>query len=147
MQRPKPLFPDFLHRSRLEASSFRLLPVCTGLCQPAFTPSAMKLPAKALPALFHADPRRFCSPRPSARYFHSCLRMSVRNRARRMFIRMVQLKPLPESPLGASTKCLCQFEHTASRSLFRRLNRKQLQRQLTPLRDSPFGSSLPSACH
>ena len=31
-------------------------------------------------------------------------------RARRMFTRMVQRKPRPESPCGASTKCFCQFE-------------------------------------
>jgi len=142
MRSDRSRFPRFLHHTRLQASSFRFVPVCTELCQPVFTPSVVKLPAKALPALFHADPRRFYLPRPSAQY----IRVSSYIVPDACSFRTVQLKPSPESPCGASTKCLGQFERRCLQMLLAKPQQRATATSTDTLYDSPFEASFPSAC-
>ena len=101
------------------------MPVCTGLCQPGFTPPVVKLPAKALSALFHTDPRRFYSPRPSAQ----CIRVSSHivpdacspEWSSCNLFQSPLAEPLQNVTAGSSA--------AASRCSFRSLNRGRLLRQ------------------
>lgn len=100
MQRPKPLFPESLHHTRLEADPFHFVPICTGPCQPAITPSDVETSRESPSGLISCRSAKVLL----APSLSTMLLREQPHRARRMFTRMVQRKLIPESPCGASTK-------------------------------------------
>jgi len=129
-------FSDFLHHSRLEAVAFSLTPIFTGRCQPAVTPTNLSSPAKALPALFHAGPRRLRSPLPSAQHFRRNGRTvpdvcSFAGPA----------EALPESPCEASVKRHRWFERRQLRILLSKPQRSPNATLADISDDAPYGSS------
>jgi len=55
---------------------------------------------------------------------------------------MIQLKPLPESPCGASTKCLCQFERRCLQILLSKPQQRATATSTDTFHESPFEASL-----
>jgi len=105
-------------------------------CQPAVTPTNLRSPAKALPALFHAGPRRLRSPLPSAQHF--------RRNGRIMPDVCSSDDPaeaLPEPSFEASVKRHRRFERRQLRILLSKPQRSPNATLADVSDESPCGSS------
>lgn len=129
-------FSDFLHHSRLEAVPLDLAPIFIGRCQPAVTPTHLRSSVKALPALFHAGPRRLRSPLPSAQHFRRNGRVMPD-----VCSSDGPAEALPESSCEASVKRHCRFERRRPRSLLSKPQRSPNATFADVSDDVPCGSS------